>query len=117
MGTQTTVPCAQEEDSGLLGQLQPPNWVKVCLVSTVFFLPVSTEPGVEKCLGGKERVKDDKKSLDHGYVWVRRFFFSLIPSLIVCWMFEHDCILTSRRTHIVACVNCSDVFFVLDVLT
>ena len=51
MGTQTTMPCAQAADSGLLGPLQSPNWVKVCLVSTVFFLPVSTEPGVEKCLG------------------------------------------------------------------
>ena len=35
MGTQTTVPCAQAEDSGLLGQLQSPKWVKVCLVSKV----------------------------------------------------------------------------------
>ena len=51
MGTQTTVPCAQVEDSGLLSLLQSPNWVEVCLVSTVFFLPVSIEPGVEKCLG------------------------------------------------------------------
>ena len=51
MGTQTTVPIAQAEDSGLLGPLQSPNWAKVCLVSTVFFLPVSIKPGVEKCLG------------------------------------------------------------------
>ena len=50
MGTQTTVPCGQAEDSGLLGPLQSPNWVKVCLVSIVFFLPVSIVPGVEKCL-------------------------------------------------------------------
>ena len=41
MGTQTTMPCAQAEDSGLLGPLQSPNWVKVCLISTVLFLPVS----------------------------------------------------------------------------
>ena len=41
MGTQTTVPCAQAEDSGLLGPLQSPNWVKVCLISTIVFLPVS----------------------------------------------------------------------------
>ena len=47
MGTQTTVPGAQVEDSGLLGPLQSPNWVKMCLV---FFIPVSIEPGVEKCL-------------------------------------------------------------------
>ena len=39
------------EDSGLLGPLQSPNWAKVCLVSTVFFLPVSIDSGVEKCLG------------------------------------------------------------------
>ena len=51
MGTQTTVPCAQAEDSGLLGPLQSPNWVKVCLVSTGFFLPVSIVRRVEKCLG------------------------------------------------------------------
>ena len=51
MGTQTTVPFAQAEDSGLLGPLQSPNWVKVCLVSTIFFLPVSIVPRVEKCLG------------------------------------------------------------------
>ena len=51
MGTQTTVPFAQVEDSGLLGPLQSPDWVKVCLVSTVFFLPVSIVPRVEKCLG------------------------------------------------------------------
>ena len=51
MGTQTTVPCAQTEDNGLLHPLRSPNWVKVCLVSTVFFLPVSTESGVEECLG------------------------------------------------------------------
>ena len=50
MGSQTTVPCAQAEDSGLLGPFQSPNWVKVCLVSTIFVLPVSIEPGVEKCL-------------------------------------------------------------------
>ena len=47
----TTVPCAQAGDSGLLGPFQSPNWVKVCLVSAVFVLPVSIEPGVEKCLG------------------------------------------------------------------
>ena len=29
---------------------QSPNWVKVCLVSTVFFLPISIELGVENCL-------------------------------------------------------------------
>ena len=51
MDTQTTVPCAQAEDSGLLCQLQSPHWVKVCLVSTVFFHPVSVVPRVEKCLG------------------------------------------------------------------
>ena len=51
MGTQTTVPCAQAEDCGLLGPLQSPNWAKVCLVSTDFFLPVSIVPRVEKCLG------------------------------------------------------------------
>ena len=51
MGTQTTMPCAQAEDSGLLGLLQSPNWVKVCLMSTVVFLPVSIVPRVEKCLG------------------------------------------------------------------
>ena len=44
MGSQTTVPCAQAEDSGLLGLLQSPNWVKVYLISTVFFLPVSIVP-------------------------------------------------------------------------
>ena len=43
--------CAQAEDSGLLGQLQSPIWVKVCLVSIVVFLPVSIVPRVEKCLG------------------------------------------------------------------
>ena len=46
MGTQTTVHCAQAECSGLLGWLQSPNWVKVCLVSTVFFLPVSIVPRI-----------------------------------------------------------------------
>ena len=51
MGTQTTMPCAQAEDSGLLGRLQSPNWVMVCLISTVVFLPVSIVPRVEKCLG------------------------------------------------------------------
>ena len=51
MGTQTTLPCTQAEDSGLLSPLQSPNWVKVCLVSTVFFLPVSIVLRVEKCLG------------------------------------------------------------------
>ena len=45
------MPCAQAEDSGLLGPLQSPNWVKVCLISTVVFLPVSIVPRVEKCLG------------------------------------------------------------------
>ena len=40
MGSQTTVPFAQAEDSGLLGPLQSPNWVKVCLL-----------PRVEKFLG------------------------------------------------------------------
>ena len=45
------MPCAQAETSGLLGPLQSPNWVKVYMVSTVFFLPVSILPGVEKCLG------------------------------------------------------------------
>ena len=58
MGTQTTVPCVQAEDSGLLGPLQSPNWVKVCLVSTVFFLQgrrlkagtvVATLPGTWLC--------------------------------------------------------------------
>ena len=43
------MPCAQAEDSGLLGPLQSPDWVKVYLVSTVFFLPVSIVPGMEKC--------------------------------------------------------------------
>ena len=51
MGTQTTMPCAQAEDCGLLGTLQSPNWVKVYLLSTVFFLSVSIVPRVEKCLG------------------------------------------------------------------
>ena len=51
IGTQTTVPCAQVENSGMLGPLQFPNWAKVCLVSTFFFLPVSIVPRVEKCLG------------------------------------------------------------------
>ena len=50
MGTQTTMPCAQVEDSGLLGPLQSPNWVKMCLISTVVFLPVSIIPRVEECL-------------------------------------------------------------------
>ena len=45
------MPCAQAEDSGLLGPLQSPDWVKVCLVSTVFFLSVSVVPRVGKCLG------------------------------------------------------------------
>ena len=45
------MPCAQAEDSGLLGPPQSPNWVKVCLISTVVFLPVSIVPRVEKCLG------------------------------------------------------------------
>ena len=45
------MPRAHEEDSGLLGPLQSPNWVKVCLVFTDFFLPVSIKPGEEKCLG------------------------------------------------------------------
>ena len=45
------MPCAQAEDSGLLGPLQSPNWAKVCLISTVVFLPVSIVPRVEKCLG------------------------------------------------------------------
>ena len=31
-----SVPFAQAEYSGLLGALQSPNWVKVCLVSAVF---------------------------------------------------------------------------------
>ena len=51
MGSHTKVPCAQAEDSGLLGPLQSPNWVKLCLVSTVFFTPVSIVLRVEKCLG------------------------------------------------------------------
>ena len=51
MGTQTTMPCAQAEDSGLLGPLQSPNWVKVCLISIIVFLLVSIVPRVEKCLG------------------------------------------------------------------
>ena len=55
MGTQTTMPCAQAEDSGLLGPLQAPNWVKVCLISTVVFLPVSIVPRVEN--GGWRRVE------------------------------------------------------------
>ena len=46
MGTQTTVPCAQAEDGGLLGLLQSPNWVELWLVSTVFFLPASIVPRV-----------------------------------------------------------------------
>ena len=50
-GHSDTVYCVQVEDSGLLGLLQAPKWVKVCLISTVFFLPVSIVPGVEKCLG------------------------------------------------------------------
>ena len=45
------MPCAQAEDSGLVSPLQSPNWVKVCLISTVVFLPVSIVPRVEKCLG------------------------------------------------------------------
>ena len=66
MGTQTTVPCAQAEDSGLLGLLQSPNWVKVCLV-TIFFLPVSIELR-EKCLGlsvGDRVLSDDMLPVDH----------------------------------------------------
>ena len=51
MGTQTTMPCAQAEDSVPLGPLQSPNWVMVYLLSTVVFLPVSIVPRVEKCLG------------------------------------------------------------------
>ena len=51
MGTQTTMSCAHAEDSGLLGPLQSPNWVKVCLISTVVFLPVSVVLTVKKCLG------------------------------------------------------------------
>ena len=51
MGTQTTMLCVQVEDSGLLGPLQSPNWVKVCLISTVVFFPVSIILRVEKCLG------------------------------------------------------------------
>ena len=51
MGSQTTMSCAQAENSGLLGPLQSPNWFKVCLISTVVFLPVSIVPRVEKCLG------------------------------------------------------------------
>ena len=45
------MPCAQAEDSGLMGPLQSPNWAKVCLISTVLFLPVFIIPRVEKCLG------------------------------------------------------------------
>ena len=51
MGSQTTMPCAEVEDNGLLGPLQSPNWVKVCLVSAVFVLPVSIETIAEKCIG------------------------------------------------------------------
>ena len=51
MGSQTTVPCAQVEDSGLLGPLQSPNLVKVCMVSAIFVLPNFIEPGVGKFLG------------------------------------------------------------------
>ena len=50
MGTQITMPCAQAKDSGLLCPLQSPNCVKVCLISTVVFLPVSIVPRVENCL-------------------------------------------------------------------
>ena len=49
MGTHTTVTCAPAEDSGLLSPLQSLNWVKVSLISTVVFLPVSIEPWVEMC--------------------------------------------------------------------
>ena len=49
MGTQTTVPCTQAEDSSLFRPPQSPNWVEVCQVSTVFFFPVSIEWWV--CLG------------------------------------------------------------------
>ena len=45
------MPHVQAEDSGLLGPLQSPNWLRVCLISMVFFLPASIELGVEKCLG------------------------------------------------------------------
>ena len=51
MGTQTTVRCAQAEDSDLLGPLQSPNWVKVRLVHIFVFLLVSIKPRVEKYLG------------------------------------------------------------------
>ena len=50
MGTQTTVPHVQGENGGLLDPLQSLNWVKVCLVSSIGFLPVSFEPWVKKCL-------------------------------------------------------------------
>ena len=57
MGTQTTMPCAQAEDSGLLGPLQSPNWVKVCLISTVVFLPVSIVPTTVKPRDGAGSAK------------------------------------------------------------
>ena len=35
IGIQTTRPCAQTEDSGLLSLLHSPNWAKVCQVSSI----------------------------------------------------------------------------------
>ena len=43
MGIQTTVPGVQAKHNGLLGPPQSPNWVRVCLVATAVFLPVSLE--------------------------------------------------------------------------
>ena len=80
MGTQTTVPCVQAEDSGLLGPLQSPNWVKVCLVSTVSVLSVSIVLGVEKCLGQKNWsiLVWCSKSVSSAQTCISDFFLSLL---------------------------------------
>ena len=71
--------CVQAEDGDLLGPLQPPNWAKVCLVSTAFFLPVPVVPKVEKCLGLSvgDRVLCLRPGFD--YRFRRGFFFRVIP--------------------------------------
>ena len=97
MGTQTTVPCAQAEDSGLLDPLQSPNWVKVCLVSTVFFLPVSIVLRVEKCLGLS--IGDRVLCLQSGGLSSHLFFFFFFSFLTFCllavflteWIFHRQC--------------------------
>ena len=80
MGTQTTMPCAQAEDSGLLGPHQSPNWVKVCLVSTILFLPVTIELGVEKYL------------VSYLSVWslTSPSLFTCMLSLLVTFFFSHS---------------------------